>query len=216
MKKIFYVACFLLCSCKSITYQDVNPIIKPNNNLLPAIDILVDINNLEATYSSGSFSSIANNFGTAYMNNHAFGGWAQIANTQGQHYKDARVNDAINIFNKEVLENISNPYGVKKGYISLRLGYRGSEQSYVYPLVSIVSLFTINFMGFPYNKLKETLEVEVQIMNNKKEIIKRYVENVSNSNLMAMWRGYDGWPTLRRKVAADNIKQALEIIRKKT
>ena len=73
-------------------------------------------------------------------------------------------------------------------------------------------MFTLNVVGFPANELTESLEVEVQIMNNKKEVIGRYVENVTNSNYLAMYWGYN-WPGLYRKVAADNIKTALEKIR---
>lgn len=211
MKKYLLLILFLT-SCKSITYQDVNPGIDPNTNLLPALDTIVDINNLESTYSSGSYVGQANNFGTGYAGNNGWGNWFQTTELSGTQYKDSRVNDIINMFDKEVKENITTPYGEKKGYISLKLGYRGSEGSIIYPLTSTLSLFTLNLVGFPWNELQETLEVEVQIMNNKKEIIGRYTENVFSHNYVAMWWGYDE-NVIYRKVAADNIKQALEKIR---
>ena len=213
MKKYLLLILFLT-SCKSITYQDVNPSINPNNNLLPALETLVDINNLESTYSSGSYVGQANNFGTGYSGNNGWGSWLQTTSLSGTQYKDSRVNDIINMFDKEVKENITTPYGEKKGYSSLKLGYRGSEDSFIYPLTSTLSLFTLNLVGFPWTELEESLEVEVQIMNNKKEIISRYTENVFSSNYVAMWWGYDE-NVVYRKVAADNIKQALERIRNK-
>lgn len=211
MKKYLFLL-FFLASCKSITYQDVNPNINPNQNLLPALNIMVDIYNLESTYSSGSYSGQANSFGSGYAANNNWGNWFQTTSLSGTQYKDARVNDIINIFDKEVKENISTPYGNKKGYISLKLGYRGSDSSIIYPFTSTISLFTLNLFGFPWDKINESLEVEVQIMNNKKEIIGRYVENVANSNYVAMWWAYDE-NTIYRKVAAENIKIALEKIR---
>lgn len=211
MKKYLFLLLFLT-SCKSISYQDVNPSINPNHNLLPALETMVDIYNLEATYSSGSYHGQANTWGTGYNGNNNWGNMFQTTSLSGTQYKDSRVNDIINIFDKEVKENISTPYGNKKGYISLKLGYRGSDKSIIYPLTSIVSMFTLNVVGFPANELTESLEVEVQIMNNKKEVIGRYVENVTNSNYLAMYWGYN-WPGLYRKVAADNIKTALEKIR---
>ena len=213
MKK-YLLLLLLLASCKSITYQDVNPTINPNSNLLPALDSLVDVSNLEATYSSGSYTGQANSFGTGYVNNNGWGGNFQTTAISGSYYKDARVNDIINMFDKEIKENISTPYGEKKGYITLKLGYRGSERSFILPFVSLLSLWTLNFIGFPYDELSESLEIEVQIMNNKREVIRRYVENVQNENFVAMYWGYNEI-TINRKVAADNIKQALENIRRR-
>lgn len=201
----------ILSACKSITYNDVNPDIKPNDNLLPALITVVDMNNLEAVYSSGGYHGVANNFGTGYGAN-PWAGWAQTTVVNGSSYKDARVNDVINIFEKEVKENISSPYGEKKGYATLKLGYRGKDTSALYILPSALSLFTINLLGFPVNEITQSLEVQVEIWNNKKELIKKYTENVENSDFIAMYWGYneiDIW----RKVAADNIKQALKKIR---
>lgn len=211
MKKYLFLLLFLT-SCKSISYKDVNPNINPNQNLLPALETLVDIYNLEATYSSGSYQGQANTWGTGYNGNNNWGNMFQTTSLSGTQYKDSRVNDIINIFDKEVKENISTPYGNKKGYISLKLGYRGSDGSIIYPLTSIVSMFTLNLVGFPWNEIDESLEVEVQIMNNKKEVVGRYVEHVANSNYVAMWWGYNE-KTIYRKVAADNIRTALEKIR---
>lgn len=213
MKKITLLLCIFICSCKSITYQDVNPTLFPNSNLLPALEILVDINNLEATYTSGSYVGTANNFGSGYgLNN--YGGYVSTTTMSGTHYKDVRVNDIINIFNKEVKENITSLYGEKKGYISLKLGYKGFEENTLLGLASIFSLGTVNFLGVPISKLSQSLEVEVEIWNNKREVVKRYVENVVDSEYVAMYWGYN-INNAFRKVAADNIKQALEKIRNK-
>ena len=212
MKKHTLLLCILICACRSITYQDVNPTISPNANLLPSLETLIDIYNLESTYSSGSFNGSANSFGSGYVNSSGFGNSFQSTSINGNYYKDARVSDIINIFEKEVKENISTPYGAKKGYISLKIGYRGSEDSWTYCIVSTLSYFTLPLVGFPWDKIDESLEVEVQIMNNKKEVIKIYREDIYNSSYVAMWWGYNG-NNAYRKVAADNIKQALEKIR---
>ena len=96
MKKYLFLLLFL-ASCKSITYQDVNPNINPNQNLLPALDTIVDLYNLEATYSSGSYSGQANTLGLGYSGNNNWGNWLQITDLSGIQYKDSRVNDIINI-----------------------------------------------------------------------------------------------------------------------
>lgn len=211
MKKTILTLFFLICSCKSITYQDVNPTKQPNSNLLPALESVVDINNLESVYTSGSYQGSIDNFGSAYGTGN-WGGWLQTSSINGTHYKDSRVNDVINVFNKEVKENISSPYGTKKGYIVLKLGYRGNDHGYQYMIPSLLSLGTLNILGFPADKITQSLEIEVEIWNNKKELVKRYVENVLDYNYVAMYWGYRQ-PVILRKVAADNIKQGLEKIR---
>lgn len=208
MKKYILICFFILSACKSITYQDVNPQILPNENLLPAMESIVDMSNLEATYTAGYYNGSANNLGTGIGNS----SWIQTTAISGTNYKDARVNDVINVFEKEIKENITSPYGEKRGFIVLKLGYRGVETSTIYPLVSLFTLGTINFLGFPANEISQSLEVEVEIWNKKKELIKRYVVNVTDTEYQAMYWGYHE-QMIWRKLAADNIKQALEKIR---
>ncbi len=212
MKNVALFLCFLVCACKGITYWDVNPNVQPNTNLLPALEPVVDINNLETTYSAGGVYSVANNFGSIYAQNPRWANWAQTTTMNTTAYKDARVSDVINIFEKEVKENISSPYGTRKGYISLKLGYRGTGSALQYYIPSILSLGTLNLLGFPFDQSSQSLEVQVEIWNNKREMVKRYVETVYDDQYVAMYWGYneqDVW----RKLAADNIKHALENIR---
>lgn len=211
MKK-YILLVLLLSACQSINYQDVNPTINPNQNKLPAMESMIDMYNLEAVYTGGGYAGTANNLGVGYANR-GWGNWVQTTAISGTQYKDARVNDVINIFNKEVKENITNPYGEKKGYISLKLGYRGEDRQPLLAFISIISLGTINLLGFPADIKEQSLEVEVEIWNNKKEIIKRYTANALDSEFLAVYYGYNEL-TIHRKLAAENIKQALEQIRR--
>ena len=136
----------------------------------------------------------------------------QTTSMSGTAFKDIRVNDVINIFNKEVKENITYPYGEKKGYITVKLGYRGVDENGFYIFTSILTLFSVNFIGFPMSRMTQSLEVEVEIWNKQKEMVSRYVENVQDSGYCAMYWGYNA-SNLTRKVSADNIKQALQKIR---
>lgn len=212
MKKLWLFTLLLLSACQSLKYDDLNPSIQPNQNLLPPLETIVDLHNLESTYSVGTYIGSVNNYGTAYSHNQNMVNWVQATKTTGTQYNDARVNDTINIFNKEVRENIMEQYGAKKGFVVLRLGYRGEEGSFIYPLASLLSFGGLNLIGFPKREVAETLEVEVQIVNNKKEVIGRYVENVNNKDYVAMWWGYNNL-SADRKVAANNLKDALEKIR---
>ena len=86
-KKIIPLIVLCLCSCKSITYHDVNPAIVPNSNLLPALEPVVSLNNLEATYTAGTYSGYANNFGSGYGQNN-WAGWLQTTAIEGTYHKE--------------------------------------------------------------------------------------------------------------------------------
>ena len=205
MRKYLILFLFFLSSCSSISYNDLNPCKNPNKHLLPSLEPIIDVYNLEAIYSKGRYEGLSANI--TYS-----GTYTGVSSISGIQYGDPRVNDTINIFNKEVKDNITNPYGEKKGYISLRLTNRLSENSDCYLLFSSLTGCLLNIIGFPFNKVSDTLEMEVEILNKNKEIVKRYTEVVLNSNYVAMYWGYSENDVLR-KVAADNIKQGLEKIR---
>ena len=130
-------------------------------------------------------------------------------------YKDIKVHDTINIFTKEVEENISTIYGEKKGFISLKLNYRDRDvEGYYYMIPYMLTAGISSFFGCPLFKGVQTLEVEVKIYNRKKEVIRKYVEKVVDKAFVAMYWGYNPYlGQLERKLSADNTKQALEKIR---
>lgn len=211
MKKLILILFFFICSCKSINYQDVNPTILPNKNLLPAMNTSIDTYNLEASYSEGYFTAKASTYGSSYTNKKGFGTSFHKTHMKGKNYKDKRVNDVINIFEKTVKENISTPYGTKKGTIALTIRYRENNNNKKYRAISLLSFGTATLLGFPWDKIDETIEIEVEILNNKQETIKIYKEFVSGTSYVAAWWGYNE-DDAYRKVSADNIKQALEKI----
>ena len=86
MKKLLLILSLFICSCKSITYQDVNPIISPNNHLLPALNTSIDIYNLEASYSEGYFTAKASTYGSSYTNKKGFGTSYHKTNIKGRNY----------------------------------------------------------------------------------------------------------------------------------
>jgi len=196
MKKIALFLCVILCGCKSVSYHDFIPTVQPNANLLPAMNIDIDEKSLTAAYPARKVSEYDNDGRLIDM-------WQR---------DDVRVGDVRNIFEKEVKENISELYGSKKGYITLKLGYYDRDITSWYSVPAAFTLGTVYLVGFPYRGERQTLEVIVEVQNNKREVIKRYTEMVSNEAYVALYWGYEQ-DKLSRKIGADNIKQALEKIR---
>ena len=130
---------------------------------------------------------------------------------------DKRGNDAKNIFHKEVQQNIIETTGANKGSISLRLNYENTVNNSAYSAVGTVSLLALGvplLFGVPFGAKTQDLEVEVQILNKHKDVIRTYTEKVSDTEYKAAWWGYDS-QSIYRKLAAENLKHALENIRYK-
>lgn len=190
MKKIYLLATVaaLLSSCRSVGYEDLTPSIRPNNNLLPVLEVKTDTKIYPKKEKIGKKT-----------------------------YNDSRGTDAETIFIKEVRENIIEPTGEKKGYITMRISYEDTDSVGLYKLTAFVGCLGLGvpfLFGVPAGALNQDLEVEVQIQNNHKDVIKRYTERVADTEYVAAWWGYKR-KDVSRKVAAENLKHALENIRYK-
>ncbi|MBR3676014.1 MAG: hypothetical protein IKN71_02650 [Alphaproteobacteria bacterium] len=191
MNKLYLcvAATILLAACKSVGYNDLTPSKQPNNNLLPVLEIKTDTSIYPRLLDIGKKKKVV----------------------------DKRGNDAKNIFHKEVQQNIIETTGANKGSISLRLNYENTVNNSAYSAVGTVSLLALGvplLFGVPFGAKTQDLEVEVQILNKHKDVIRTYTEKVSDTEYKAAWWGYDS-QSIYRKLAAENLKHALENIRYK-
>ena len=191
MNKLYLcvAATILLAACKSVGYNDLTPSKQPNNNLLPVLEIKTDTSIYPRLLDIGKKKKVV----------------------------DKRSNDAKNIFHKEVQQNIIETTGANKGSISLRLNYENTVNNSAYSAVGTVSLLALGvplLLGVPFGAKTQDLEVEVQILNKHKDVIRTYTEKVSDTEYKAAWWGYDS-QSIYRKLAAENLKHALENIRYK-
>ncbi|MBR1825104.1 MAG: hypothetical protein IJ770_00760 [Alphaproteobacteria bacterium] len=127
--------------------------------------------------------------------------------------KDIRVADAVNIFTKEVRENIMEQTGKKKGIITMRINFEGVTMC----KLCRISPFLFNLpplIGLPANYFDQKLEIEVLILNKRRDVIRRYTESVSDTEYVALYWGYAA-DAAWRKVAAENMKSAMIKIRQK-
>lgn len=125
---------------------------------------------------------------------------------------DDRVADALSIFNKEVRENIMEQTGDKKGNITMRINSGETKHNKFYPY-TVCLLYIPTILGVPFDNAEQTLEVEVLVQNTHRDVIKRYTETVSDTEYAAMYWGYKE-DDVERKVAAENMKNAMANIRR--
>ena len=190
MKKLLLSFVLFLSACTlPITYNDTHQPKNQNANLLPAMHTKVNTSNLKATFTDLS----------------------QDTKKPKRDYRDVMVDDAVNIFEREVEQNITTGEGDKKGRIAFRIQYVDLDNSAPFRMASLCTLGLLNIAGFPADKFTQTMEVEVEVMNAKGGVIKRYTQTVQDSEYMAFYWGYNRQNVIR-KVSAENIKQALRLI----
>lgn len=186
----FYVcaaAMILLTGCKSVGYDDLTPAHQPNTTLLPMLEIKTDTSIYPRSLDIGEEKKV----------------------------QDRRGKDAENIFRKEVRQNIIEPTGKKHGYITMRISYENTDNVDAYVTAGVLSAFTLGIptlLGVPFGAKNQDLEIEVQILNKNKDVIRSYTERAEDTEYKALWWGYGSY-SVYRKVAAENLKRALTEIR---
>ncbi|MDD4520226.1 MAG: hypothetical protein PHI50_05055, partial [Alphaproteobacteria bacterium] len=180
MKKIYLsvlFTCFCFAGCKSISFNELMIEQHPNKVLLPALDIQVSRENMKGIYSSSLRKTHREDFSGAYTKT-----------TSNQ--RDNRIIDSVNIITKEIEENIINPYGEKRGKIQVK--FTNATISYC-KYCRYLSLFSFGFYSLlsgPYNRVDFTVELQVDILNKKNELLKRYFSVKQGQEIQALFRGY--------------------------
>ena len=188
MKKLLLCLVLLLCGCTTaVNYDDVHQRKNPNTNMLPALYTKVSAPNLRAAFTDTEADGISRD------------------------ERDIIVDNAISLFEREAEEKITVYEGERKGYISFKIPYVSMDHSNVLRITSMATLNLINFLGFPHDKITQTMEVEIEIMDKKRSVIKRYTEVVESSAYNAFYWGYRR-KDINRKISADNVKKALSLI----
>ena len=175
----------MLASCaKTFEKSELRPSAQPNTNLLPVLEIKTDTSVYPPT-------------------------------AKNRKETDYRESDAKQLFTSEVNENIIEQTGVKKGYIVMRLSYEDTKAETLYKVIGFIACIPMAlpiFLGAPYGAYTQDLEVEVQIQNNHRDIIKRYKAQSQDTEYVASWWAYTHNSAIR-KAAAENLKKALQDIR---
>ena len=190
--------------------SDLKPTSK-NIKLLPALEPKIDIMSFESAYSSGTSIGAVSTYNSKLSNSTYIG----IGSGTSTIYKDKRVQDAITIFDRDVKENITIPYGDKKGSIVCKIAAGGGRNGDVlWGVLSGLTLMTGNLFGMPIGSCITDIEVEVEIYNLKDNLIAKYSATGSDKAYVAAYWGYEPQQG-QRKSAFTAFKMALNTIKLK-
>ncbi|MCE4565204.1 hypothetical protein INQ51_12875 [Maribellus sp. CM-23] len=183
----------LVISCKSIYYSDLSPKGQVSNKL-PALQPQYNTYNLENIYSRGStVSSTSGAYNSYYIEKTDKTLNSGYSTTTSTSYADERIQDVITIFEKDVIENITNNIGQKKGYarFNIRTGESYSKFKTGNFLIGWCFLFTPYLFGMNASKGITTLEVEVELCDLSGNTVGRYNAFSHVEKTVALWRGYN-------------------------
>jgi hypothetical protein len=163
-----------------------------NERLLPPLTPVIDMQ------SFGSVFGIATTEGTSsgmmyggMMNGGLLGGTIGVNNSTT--YSSVVLNDINTIFGRDI-ENISVPiYSEKpKGTIIARLvSGEITPMDWSYFILSTFTCYVINLFGVPIGSTTTSLQIEVTILNDKSEVVGKYVSNYhEQESYYAMYWGY--------------------------
>lgn len=210
MKKllVLFPIILLMTSCVTMKISDVNPEHR-NTNLLPTLKPHVDVLSFQNSYASVP-NSVIHVYPESVQDIIILGEVFEQTNYSGY---DPRIQDAISIFIKDVKNNITTPYGDKKGDIMCRMTFGDTNSKGIgWAYLSAFTLFIPNLFGMPILRNRTTIELEVEIFNNDKKIIGRYRADCTNKKYVALYWG-SIYPTAARRANATAFKCAMNKIK---
>ncbi len=116
----------------------------------------------------------------------------------------------LRIFNKEVDDNLTNPYGKKYGYIVLKTNSVGSVKCKGVLIAEACLLFFPAMLGAPTLKGVNDTESEILIYNSKHELIGRYTGTGQASQWMNMYTFQTKVPIIAFNASLDEIRVKIQ------
>ncbi len=188
---ISFVA-IILSSCATMKMTDLKPEPKITPSL-PTLEVRVDLESFESAYTLGSTSSVSSGsvYGrTTVDKNRATTTGIGTAVSTSTMSKDPRIQDAITIFDRDVKDNLTDPFGDSKGFILCKINASNEKINLGWAVLSGVTLMIPNLLGMPIGAYKMTLDVDVEIYNSSQKLIGRYNATASAKKYMALYWGY--------------------------
>ena len=131
-----------------------------------------------------------------------------IVTTTGQSV-GASPQDVLTLFDREVSEIMTNPYGDKKGFLLLKVNTIENKLSVWQWIVSGTLMFTPTLLGLPLFSTKAVVEIQIDVMNNNRTLIGSY-KGSSEKRMKSGLYIKDSYRELSRVCYLLAVKQAIE------
>lgn len=120
--------------------------------------------------------------------------------------------DEMKMFNQDLEENLSDPFGVKYGYISYKSRLLDNKMGLGYYFLSAFLLTIPNLLGMPFMNIKYEVESEIRIFDRDRKLLAKYSAIGKSKSIVAYYYGY-GLRYAARKSYSEAVLSALNQIR---
>lgn len=209
MKKIILtsiLAVVLACSCQPLRISQLYEV-DENSGQLPFLEPKVDVVSFSGFRNLQTIPDYDSDEQVVQAN-------AYYGRVIEQTIFDQQVSDAISMFEKEANSLTSNSSGKPYGYITCTRGMYRKSASVLHPVVSGVTVFLVNFLGFPFMVQHYEMELIVKVYNSSDELIGKYSSFGAGKATVAMYWGYTS-PDAFRVAYSDAFRNAMAEIKKK-
>ena len=136
-----------------------------------------------------------------------------IINSSGQTV-GASPQDVQTLWNREAAEIITDAYSDKQGYLLLKVNTIETKGNFLYPILSGLTLWTINLFGVPTMGGKSTVEVQIDVMDLNRKLIGSYRASATKKMHTGMFSktNYKEFP---RVLYLLTVKEAIQEAKKK-
>ena len=80
----------------------------------------------------------------------------------------------LNLISEEVASNLTEQYGTQYGYISFKVRTLDLGFSFAFLFPTFFSLGTLNLLGMPLTSYVREIELEVELIDSKRQLLKKY------------------------------------------
>ncbi len=178
----------VLLSCQTISLQDYK-IGRPNEQRLPRLEPELDRESFSKPFTNQMFRIYKDESGTSqnsqdYTVNNEIN--LNMVGMNGIYFRESKM-----LFRNYVTENITRPFGEKRGYIVCRLEiYECNNDSPLLYVLHGASMFTLTLLGLPYDIRETDLKLSVEIYNLENELIGIYKAGGISTETAGLYYGY--------------------------
>lgn len=195
----------ILASCRTIDLG----LLKPSGQispLLPALEAEFDMYSLEKLFPNHNYPDASYTSTNIDVN-------TQTISVLKVNQVDATPNDLITLFDRDVKNNITNPYGEKQGRIICRIAASDHQSNYFLRFFSVFSGGTLNLLGMPFDINKNQIDIDIEIINNNNELVGRYSAIGKGKEICSLYYGHN-YLLAKRMAYIEAFKAAMTDIKR--
>ncbi|UOQ73035.1 hypothetical protein [Hymenobacter cellulosilyticus] len=83
-------------------------------------------------------------------------------------------NDVRTLFEREVREVLSEPYGKSRGFLVLHTRRVSARPGLGFTFASVLTAGSLNLLGFPWARYRYVVDVQLDVLNQRRELIGSY------------------------------------------